>query len=428
MIRVAALASVDIPITLIGHPYATVGMGEQLRSHIAACLSVHMSFKVLDIYRYAPRGDPDHRQLVEPHEVEAPPGGIRIFHVNGDEVVRVLEAFADRGGKFSDGYNIIVPAWELPKYPAKWAKQLRKFNEVWALSHFIKESLAAGGISSTHVGQPLEVPLGQFLPRKYFGIRESAFVLLHFLDLSSFSVRKNPEAVLTMFEALRRRREFRDIQLVIKAKKGDENATDWLQPLRERLPEARFLANPMSAFETRSLLNCCDCFVSLHRAEGFGRCTGEAMFLGRLALATSWSGNLDYMTRENSLLVDHRLVRVRPGEYPCASGQVWAEPNVDHAVELLDAIIGDPDRARAMAANARRDVRLAHGFRAVGLRILDRVSQIIAGMTRPVASAARHNSAARRHSTQRARPVSPLQRTQALIRERTLWRARGKSG
>jgi hypothetical protein len=134
------------------------------------------------------------------------------------------------------------------------------------------------------------------------------------------------------------------------------------------------------------------------------------------------------MTRENSLLVDHRLVRVRPGEYPCASGQVWAEPNVDHAVELLDAIIGDPDRARAMAANARRDVRLAHGFRAVGLRILDRVSQIIAGMTRPVASAARHNSAARRHSTQRARPVSPLQRTQALIRERTLWRARGKSG
>jgi hypothetical protein len=223
---------VDIPITLIGHPFATVGMGEQLRSHIAACLSVHMSFKVLDIYRYAPRGDPDHRQLVEPHEVEAPPGGIRIFHVNGDEVVRVLEAFADRGGKFSDGYNIIVPAWELPKYPAKWAKQLRKFNEVWALSHFIKESLAAGGISSTHVGQPLEVPLGQFLPRKYFGIRESAFVLLHFLDLSSFSVRKNPEAVLTMFEALRRRREFRDIQLVIKAKKGDENATDWLQPLR----------------------------------------------------------------------------------------------------------------------------------------------------------------------------------------------------
>ena len=427
MVRAAVPASGDIPITLIGHPFATVGMGEQLRSYIAACLSVQMSFKVVDIFRYAPRSDPDHRKLVEPLEVDAPPGGIRIFHVNGDEVVRVLRAFTERGGNFADGYNIIVPAWELPKYPAKWTKQLRKFNEVWALSRFIKDSLAAAGIASTHVGQPLEVPLGHFLPRKYFGIRESAFVLLYFLDLSSFSFRKNPEAVLTMFEALRQRRQFRDIQLVIKAKKGDENAADWLAPLRERLPEARFLANPMSAFETRSLLNCCDCFVSLHRAEGFGRCTGEAMFLGRLALATSWSGNLDYMTRENSLLVDHRLVPVRAGEYPCAAGQVWAEPDVDHAVELLDAVIGDPARARAIAAIGRRDVRLAHGFRAVGIRVLDRVSQIIAALTRPTASASRHGAASRRHGSQHVRALSSAKRTQTLMRERAVWRARGKS-
>jgi hypothetical protein len=380
--------STEIPITLIGHPFATVGMGEQLRSHIAACQSVHIPFKVLDIFRYASRSDPDHRKLVERFEVDAPTGGLRIFHVNGDEVERVLQAFEGRGGTFADGYNIIVPAWELPKYPVKWARQLRKFNEVWALSHFIEDSLAAVGISSTHVGQPVEVPLGYFLPRKYFGIRESAFVLLHFLDLTSFSSRKNPEAVLTMFEALRRRREFGDIQLVFKAKKGEEDAEDWLQPIRARVPEARFLAQPMSALETRSLINCCDCFVSLHRAEGFGRCTGEAMFLGRLALATSWSGNLDYMTRENSLLVDQHLVPVRVGEYPFAKGQFWAEANVGHAVELLNAAIGDPDWASAIAANGRRDVRLAHGFRAVGLRVLDRVTQIIAWLTRPDALAA----------------------------------------
>jgi hypothetical protein len=36
----------------------------------------------------------------------------------------------------------------------------------------------------------------------------------------------------------------------------------------------------MTSLETRSLINACDCFASLHRAEGFGRGTGEAMFLG----------------------------------------------------------------------------------------------------------------------------------------------------
>jgi hypothetical protein len=272
-----------------------------------------------------------------------------------------------------------VPAWELPRYPTEWAENLRQFDEVWALSHFIEGSLRAAGISSTHIGQPVELPLGHFLPRKYFGIRESAFVLLHFVDLSSFASRKNPEAVLALFEAVRDRREFGDIQLVIKAKNADEDAEDWIGPIRRRVPEARVLTTPLSALETRSLINCCDCFASLHRSEGFGRCTGEAMFLGKLAMATSWSGNLDYMTKDNSLLIDYELVPVGAGEYPFAEGQLWAEANVDHAVELLEKAIYDPVWARAVAANGRRNVRIGHGYRAVGLRILDRVTQIMAG-------------------------------------------------
>jgi hypothetical protein len=376
----------EVPVSLIGHPFATVGMAEQLRSHIAACQAVHLPHCVVDIFRYAARADPDHLQLVGTSAAEAPPGGIRIFHINGDEVERVQEAFADRQGDFADGYNIIVPAWELPRYPKIWAKQLRRFDEVWALSHFIADSLAAVGISSTHIGQPVEVPLGPLLPRRYFGIRESAFTLLHFFDLTSYATRKNPGAVLSMFEALRQRHPFADIQLVLKVKSGEAGGEDWLAPIRERLPEALCLAQPMTALETRSLINGCDCFVSLHRAEGFGRGTGEAMFLGRLALATAWSGNLDYMTEENSLLVRYRLVPVGAGEYPHGEGQVWAEADVGHAVELLEGVIADPARAHTIAVQGRRDIRLGHGYRAVGTRIMQRVQEIAA---RPARSGTR---------------------------------------
>jgi hypothetical protein len=371
----------ETPVALIGHPFATVGMGEQLRSHIAACRAVHLPHAVMDIFRYAARNDQEHRQLIGDNEVEAPPGGIRICHINGDEVERVQEAFAERGGDFADGYNIIVPAWELPHYPDVWAKQLRKFDEVWALSHFIADALAAAGIASTHIGQAVEVPLGPLLPRRYFGIRESAFTLLHFFDLSSYATRKNPGAVLDMFEALRQRHPFADIQLVLKVKHGEEGGEDWLQPIRARLPEAVCLAQPLTGFETRSLINCSDCFVSLHRAEGFGRGTGEAMFLGRLALATGWSGNLDYMTEENSLLARYHLVPVGADEYPHGDGQVWAQPDIGHALELLEAVIADPERARAIAARGRRDIRLGHGCRAVGTRIMQRLQEIAA---RPV--------------------------------------------
>src|ERR1039457_4022391 len=109
-------SSPEILITLIGHPFATVGMGEQLRSYMAACQSVYLSYQTLDIFRSAPRTDPDHVRLLGSSEVETPSGGIRIFHVNADEVERVKQAFEERKGKFSGGYNIIVPAWELPNY------------------------------------------------------------------------------------------------------------------------------------------------------------------------------------------------------------------------------------------------------------------------------------------------------------------------
>ena len=244
------------------------------------------------------------------------------------------------------------------------------------MSEFIAGSLAAAGLPSVPIGQAVEVPLGHFLPRKYFGIRESAFTLLHFFDLSSYASRKNPEAVLAMFERFRKRHPFADVQLILKVKKGAGDGEEWLRPIKDRLPEARCLSQPMSALETRSLINCCDCFVSLHRAEGFGRGTGEAMFLGRLAMATGWSGNLDYMTAENSLLVNHRLIPVGAGDYPFGEGQMWADADVDHAMALLEAVVADPARARAIAALGRRDIRLNHGFRAVGLRVLDRVTEI----------------------------------------------------
>jgi glycosyltransferase involved in cell wall biosynthesis len=398
----------DLPITLVGHPFSTVGMGEQLRSHIAACRSVHLPFRVMDVFGYDRRDDPDHRALVDGIECGvADPGGIRIFHCNGDEVEAVLKAFSDKGGDFSGGYNIIVPAWELPVYPAVWASRLRKFDEVWALSRFISDSLAAADIPSTYVGQSIEVATGYFLPRKHFGIRDSAFAILQFFDLSSYSTRKNPEAVLTMFEAIRRKRPFADIQLVLKVKNRDAPADDWLQPLRERLPEAVYVANPLSALETRSLLKCCDCFASLHRSEGFGRGTGEAMFLGRLALATGWSGNMDYMTPENSLLVEHRLVPVRHNEYPFGEGQVWAEADVDHAVYLLEGVLDDPEAGRGFAARGRRDVRLRYSYRAVGVRITDRVTNIVSRLY------ARQPSTAARRPESRMRVPNKRKQTAA---------------
>jgi hypothetical protein len=374
MAKVPTIDEVDV--TIVGHPWAPIGMGEQMRSHIMAGRAMMLNQRVYDVFRYAQRTDAAHAQILDGLEVDTLPGGIRIFHINGDEVEPVIAAIEARGGSFNDGYNIIVPAWELPTYPAAWAEKLKRFDEVWALSRFIQSSLAAAGIDSHYTGQAIEPLPGPLLPRRHFGIRETAFVFLTFFDISSYATRKNPFAVVELFERLRADLPYFDMQLVLKAKNGERGAEEWAATLPAN-SQIKVIATPLDTLGVRSLINASDCLVSLHRAEGFGRGPGEAMALGRLALATGWSGNVDFMTKENSLLVDHGMIELAEGDYPHWTGQSWADPSVDHAFALARPLLDDPTRGAALARRGQIEVLRSHGNRAVGLRILDGLNRIL---------------------------------------------------
>lgn len=377
----------DVAVTLIGHPFAPIGMGEQLRSYILAMNAMHLHHGVLDIFRHAPRTDATHHAIMGDRERAEVPGGIRIFHVNGDEVGNVVEALERYGGRLDDGHNIIVPAWELSAYPPEWAAELKRFDEVWALSRFIQDSLSDAGVASHLIGQSVELPEAPLLPRRYFGLRESAFVLLNFFDLSSYAARKNPDAVLDLFRRTRAAAPFLDVQLVLKVKNAAGSGAEWAASIPPD-PAIRIIDEPLDSFAVRGLIAACDCFVSLHRSEGFGRGLGEAMLLGRLVMGTGWSGNLDFMTAENSLLVDHRMIALKPDEYPHWHGQSWADPDLDHAEALLWSVLADPERGRTIALRGQADVLRTHSHRAVGLRILTRLEEIVRDRRVPTARAA----------------------------------------
>lgn len=364
-------AAPDAPVQFVGHPFAPIGKGEEMRANLRALLSLDEPAEVLDVYRISPRDDPDYVALVEPIEARRLGPGLRVFHLNGDEVEPVLRHLAALGSDFAAGRNVLVPAWELPVYPAVWVEALRRFDEVWAISRFVQEGLAASGISSRYIGQSLELPIRPFLSRRYFGLREAAFVFLCFFDFSSYAARKNPGAALAMFRRLLAERPFDDIQLALKVK-GDAAAAEALQAEIDLPRDSFVLINKaLTSLEQHSLIAASDCLVSLHRSEGFGRGCGEAMRLGRLALATGWSGNMDFMNEGSALLVRSELVPVGPGEYVEAEGQVWAEPDQDHALHLARWAVDHPADARRMAQRGQDDVLRTMGNRAVGLRALE---------------------------------------------------------
>jgi hypothetical protein len=166
---------------------------------------------------------------------------------------------------------------------------------------------------------------------------------------------------------------------VLKAKQGEQGAESWAREFTAAHPAAHIhvIDQPLDTIGVTSLIAACDCFVSLHRSEGFGRGLGEAMALGRLALGTNWSGNTDFLNASNGLPVNFALKKLAKDEYPHWQGQHWAEPDLDHAEALISHALQNPTQSRQLAHAAQSAIRQTHGNRAIALNILARLRHLV---------------------------------------------------
>src|SRR5262249_8217259 len=126
------------------------------------------------------------------------------------------------------------------------------------------------------------------------------FVFLVLFDYLSLPVRKNPVGAIEAFSMAFAPDE--GPVLVIASTNGELRLAD-----RERVRMAAagcqdvlLLESPLTSEEKNTLLAAANCFVSLHRAEGAAADLAKAMALQKPAIATGYSGNLDFMTLENS--------------------------------------------------------------------------------------------------------------------------------
>ena len=367
-------------VTIVGYPFQPTGMAEHARSTFRAFRAAGLSPRLLNVAEDSAPFDPDLARDFGPHLTDRLGPGVNLFGVNGDEAERVIARVG--GPAFETAYNIAYPAWELATYPRTWAETLNRFDEIWAPSTFVQHALQ-GAVTRPvhHMPLPVDLKLSGFLGRRRFGIPEEAFVVLFFFDFLSFAARKNPEAVLEAFERLAARRPEADLCLVIKSRAaaGAEAAQAELdQRVAALAPRAIAIEGDLTDNEIKNLIRNSDVFVSLHRSEGFGRGMAEAMALGRPAIATGYSGNLDFMAPGTGLLVDHHLVPVAAGAYPHGEGQVWAEASPEHAADLIEKLLDDPAGTRAMGKRAQAHVRDTLSIEAIGERYLARLRAITA--------------------------------------------------
>jgi glycosyltransferase involved in cell wall biosynthesis len=309
------------------------------------------------------------------------PHGVNI--VCGD-VERHFALMAQLGeGFFRGRYNIGMWAWELPRFPEKWYDRFAYYDEVWAGSSFVANALApVSPLPVVRVPPVLtaEAPGSRVRGRQRLGASDEEYVFLFVFDVNSHLERKNPLAVVEAFA-----RAFAPLdpaRMVIKTVNAASDA-EGFTTLRERARGFRvyFHDGYWPAEEMRDLMAACDAYVSLHRSEGIGLTIGDAMALGKPVVATGWSGNMDFMNVSNSFPVRYELVEITRRVGPYAGGEVWAEPSVEHAAELMRLVFADRRRAEACGHAARREIEADYSEEAVGRLIRERL-RVIAGRRR----------------------------------------------
>ncbi len=108
--------------------------------------------------------------------------------------------------------------------------------------------------------------------------------------------------------------------------------------------------------DVMKLIASADCYISLHRAEGFGYTMAEAMYYGVPVIASDYSGNLEYMTREDSFLVECTETFVKEPDGPFQRGSIWGEPSIEAAVTHMRHVVLNEADAREVGMRGRSAV------------------------------------------------------------------------
>jgi glycosyltransferase involved in cell wall biosynthesis len=298
--------------------------------------------------------------------------GFELVAVNPDQ----LPAFvASVGEDYFRGPRIGIWGWETNSIPARWSSAFALVDEIWVYSRFMAENIgAATSVPVIALPPPVQAPAVSSEPLR-LGVADGSLFLFVFDYLSTIQ-RKNPVGLIEAFKRAFAPGE--GPQLLIKTINAPlrglaEEAVLWVAHGRD---DIHVIDRSLSAPERDALMAACDCYVSLHRSEGFGLTMAEAMAIGKPVIATGYSGNVDFMNAQNSYLVDYEIGLVGPEceIYP-ADGE-WAEPSVEHAAELMRRVVEHPREAAEIGARAREDVARELSPQATGAAMRQRLEEL----------------------------------------------------
>lgn len=273
--------------------------------------------------------------------------------------------------------NVIgMTVTETDTMPNQWKNVLNQVLEVWVPCKFnvdaFKQVLQRTVFHLPHACFPLKASGAPLVAQNFLDLSDQDFI---FFNIFHWQNRKNPMGLIEAY--LRAFPSEHDTVLVLKTHKGVAGvARRVIEKVRRRVgSQARIdvYAKLWDEAHLDALYRRGDCYVSLHRGEGWCYPLFEAACRGIPLIATGYSGPMEYLNPEHHQLVNYTLGPVRQ-KYPYYRTQMrWAEPDLGHAVELLRRTYEHRHSSREEALEVSKGLCQTFSLKSIGTMIRHRL-------------------------------------------------------
>jgi len=246
--------------------------------------------------------------------------------------------------------NIGYCVWETSKLHPDWPNYINASSEACLVScEWSVDVYKQSGVTVPVFSVPHGIDLSEFenvSPYEVKGVKPDAY---KFYAISQFTERKHPMALIKAYWAAFQGKE--NVALIFKTyrmgfeDKEKQVIRDTVVALKKVMPMDYYppiylILDPLTRNQILGLHKFGDCCVSLDRGEGFGLVPFEAGACGKPIIVTGVAGALEYAKEDNSFLVDYSFTPVfgMPWSPWYRGEQLWAEPDIFHAMQLMSYV------------------------------------------------------------------------------------------
>lgn len=268
--------------------------------------------------------------------------------------------------QYQNDYNIGYTPWESTKIPKGWVNHMKRCDEIWATSNFVKEVYENHNVHhDIHV-----IPHG--ISEDFSIIDREVVNTFNFLHVGGDSKRKNSQMAVDAFLELYDGNM--DFKLYLKYTNfcfAEIYQNGHLVPATLH-PQIVAVPGLLDIQDLVNLYHHCHCLIYPTNGEGFGMIPFETICTGMPTIVTNETGCKDFA--KYSIPLDAKLIEAdwNTQSHGDDTG-LWASPDFDQLLDLMKSVVNEYDEFKKYTIQSAKTLHFEHSWASIADKIIDRI-------------------------------------------------------